>query len=117
MRRICFADTLGVVDSFAVAERIGKLRSVTDLEIEMHAHDDLGLATTNTIAAARAAATHVNTTSTDSFPALSAKVAQASGRPVSWQKSLVGEGVFTREAGIHVEGLLKHPDNYQGFDP
>jgi homocitrate synthase NifV len=25
--------------------------------------------------------------------------------------------VFTHEAGIHIDGLLKHPDNYQGFDP
>ena len=41
----------------------------------------------------------------------------ASGRPVGWQKSVVGEGVFTHESGIHVDGLLKHPDNYQGFDP
>jgi homocitrate synthase NifV len=51
------------------------------------------------------------------FPALSQKVASASGRPVHWQKSVVGEGVFTHEAGIHIDGLLKHPDNYQGFDP
>lgn len=146
-RRLRFADTLGVLDPFAVAERIGRLRRVTDLEIEMHAHDDLGLATANTLAAVRAGATHVNTTVNGlgeragnapleevvlglrqcygietgvdlrKFPVLSEKVAQASGRPVAWQKSLVGEGVFTHEAGIHVDGLLKHPDNYQGFDP
>jgi homocitrate synthase NifV len=36
---------------------------------------------------------------------------------VGWQKSVVGEGVFTHEAGIHVDGLLKDPENYQGFDP
>jgi homocitrate synthase NifV len=146
-RRIRFADTLGVLDPFAVAERIGALRRVTDLEIEMHAHDDLGLATANTLAAARAGATHLNTTvnglgeragnapleevvlglrqcygidtgiDLKKFPALSQKVASASGRPVHWQKSVVGEGVFTHEAGIHIDGLLKHPDNYQGFDP
>ena len=51
------------------------------------------------------------------FPALSAMVASASGRAVPWQKSVVGAGAFTHEAGIHVDGLLKHPDNYQGFDP
>jgi len=146
-RRIRFADTLGVLDPFAVAERIARLRAATDLEIEMHAHDDLGLATANTLAAVRAGATHVNTTVNGlgeragnaaleevvhglhqcygietgvdlrQFPEVSALVAQASGRPVAWQKSLVGEGVFTHEAGIHVDGLLKHPDNYQGFDP
>ena len=51
------------------------------------------------------------------FPALSELVAKASGRPVPWHKSVVGEGAFTHEAGVHIDGLLKHPDNYQGFDP
>ena len=146
-RRLRFADTLGVLDPFAVAERIAWLRRRTDLEIEMHAHDDLGLATANTLAAVRAGATHVNTTvnglgeragnapleevvlglrqchNIDSgidlrrFPRLSQTVASAAGRPVPWHKSVVGEGAFTHEAGIHIDGLLKHPDNYQGFDP
>lgn len=146
-RRLRFADTLGILEPFGVFERISRLRAVTDLEIEMHAHDDLGLATANTLAAARAGATHLNTTvnglgeragnapleevvlglhqcygfatgvSLDGFLGLSNIVAVASGRPVPWQKSLVGEGVFTHEAGIHVDGLLKDPNNYQGFDP
>jgi homocitrate synthase NifV len=51
------------------------------------------------------------------FPSLSKKVSTAAGRPLSWYKSLVGEGAFTHEAGIHVDGLLKHPLNYQGVDP
>jgi homocitrate synthase NifV len=51
------------------------------------------------------------------FLALSSSVAHASGRAVPWQKSVVGPGAFTHEAGIHIDGLLKHPDNYQGFDP
>jgi homocitrate synthase NifV len=146
-RRFRFADTLGVMEPFGVHETIKTLRGVSGLEIEMHAHDDLGLATANTLAACRAGASHVNTTVNGlgeragnapleevalglkklygldtgvdmaSFPALSEAVASASGRPVPWQKSLVGAGVFTHEAGIHVDGLLKDPDNYQGFDP
>lgn len=51
------------------------------------------------------------------FEGLSRMVAAASGRPVAWQKSLVGEGAFTHEAGIHVDGLLKDRRNYQGVDP
>ncbi len=50
-RRLRFADTLGVLDPFAVFERIRDLRALCDLELEMHAHDDLGLATANTLAA------------------------------------------------------------------
>jgi homocitrate synthase NifV len=113
----------------------------------MHAHDDLGLATANTLAAVRGGATHVNTTvhglgeragnaaleevvmglkhihhlgtgvDLTRFDALSKLVATASGRPVAWHKSIVGDGAFTHEAGIHVDGLLKDPHNYQGIDP
>jgi homocitrate synthase NifV len=146
-RRLRFADTLGVLEPFGTFDRISALRRATGLEIEMHAHDDLGLATANTLAACRAGATHVNTTvnglgeragnapleevvlglkklhgiatgvDLKGFPAVSQQVASASGRAVPWQKSVVGAGAFTHEAGIHVDGLLKHPDNYQSFDP
>ncbi len=145
--RLRFADTLGVLDPFGIYERIARLRAAVDLDIEMHAHDDLGLATANTLAAVRAGATHINTTvnglgeragnapleeavmalrhlygidtGVDShrLPMLSALVATASGRPVAAGKSIVGEWVFTHEAGIHVDGLIKHAANYQGFDP
>jgi isopropylmalate/homocitrate/citramalate synthase len=50
------------------------------------------------------------------FVSLSRLVATASGKQVAWHKSLVGDGAFTHEAGIHVDGLLKDPRNYQGFD-
>jgi homocitrate synthase NifV len=146
-RRFRFADTLGVLEPFATFDTIGRLRAAVDLEIEMHAHDDLGLATANTLAAARAGATHLNTTVNglgeragnapleevavglerlygiqchlllEEFPPLSRLVANASGRPTAWQKSIVGEGAFTHEAGIHVDGLLKDPRNYQSIDP
>ncbi len=146
-QRFRFADTVGILEPFSTRERIGRLRAAVDLEIEMHAHDDFGLATANTLAAVLGGATHVNTTVNGlgeragnapleevvlglkrlygldlavdlrGLPALSREVALASGRPVGWQKSLVGEGVFTHEAGIHVDGLLKDPLNYQGVDP
>ena len=48
---------------------------------------------------------------------LSNLVAKASGRRVAANKSIVGSAVFTHEAGIHVDGLLKNPLNYQPFDP
>ncbi|WP_200882024.1 homocitrate synthase/isopropylmalate synthase family protein [Nitrincola sp. A-D6] len=145
--RLRFADTLGIMEPFGVFAIISRLAAATDLQLEMHAHDDLGLATANSLAAAKAGASHINTTvnglgeragnaaleevvlglsqlyglstgiNLQHFPALSSLVAEASGRPVSWQKSLVGAGVFTHEAGIHVDGLLKDPLIYQGVDP
>ena len=145
--RVRYADTLGLLDPFETHRRIAALRAVVDLDIEIHAHNDLGLATANTLAAVRAGATHVSTTvnglgeragnaaleevvmalrhvhgfecgvATTALPAISALVARASGRPVAANKSIVGSGVFTHESGIHVDGLLKDARNYQGFDP
>jgi homocitrate synthase NifV len=51
------------------------------------------------------------------FPGLSRVVEHAAGRPVAWHKSLIGQGAFLHEAGIHVDGLLKDIHNYQGVDP
>ncbi|MDD5034575.1 MAG: homocitrate synthase [Methylococcaceae bacterium] len=146
-RRLRFADTLGVLDPVATFERIQRLTQSVELEIEMHAHNDFGLATANTLMAVRAGASHVNTTvnglgeragnaaleetvmalhrlygldtgvAATSLQAISQLVAEASGRPVAVNKSIVGEAVFTHEAGIHVDGLLKNPLNYQGLDP
>jgi len=145
--RIRFADTLGVMEPFAVFNTISQLRKNTDMAIEMHAHNDLGLATANTLAAAVAGATHVNTTvnglgeragnaaleevvvglrqlygietgvNLQEFPTLSAQVAKASGDTIGSRKSLIGRDVFSHEAGIHVDGLLKDIRNYQGVDP
>jgi homocitrate synthase NifV len=36
---------------------------------------------------------------------------------IAANKCIVGEAVFTHEAGIHVDGLVQEPINYQGFDP
>ena len=62
-RRFRVADTLSVLDpdSRPIA-LIAALRETTDLEIEIHGHDDLGLATANTLAAVKAGATHASVT-------------------------------------------------------
>ena len=146
-RRFRFADTLGILDPFATHDVFCRLRSATSMELEIHAHDDLGLATANSLAAVRGGATHVNTTvnglgeragnapleevvmalghlygrstgvAPRLLPSISALVAGASGRPVPVNKSIVGDAIFTHESGIHVSGLLRDPANYQSLDP
>ncbi|NML16097.1 homocitrate synthase [Azohydromonas caseinilytica] len=145
--RVRFADTLGVLDPFSTYSSIARLHAETDLDIEIHAHDDLGLATANTLAALRAGATHASTTvnglgeragnaaleevamaarhlygvdcgvDTQRLPMLSQLVAQAANRPVAAGKSIVGAAVFRHESGIHVDGLLKDRGNYEAFAP
>jgi homocitrate synthase NifV len=145
--RVRYADTLGLLEPFSTHERIARLRREIDIGIEMHAHNDLGLATANTLAAVRAGATHASTTvnglgeragnaaleevvmaarhlhgiecgvDTTALQGISQLVAQASGRPVAAGKSIVGAAVFTHESGIHVDGLLKDRGNYEAFQP
>ena len=145
--RVRYADTLGILDPFTTYSHISELRSETDIGIEMHAHNDLGLATANTLAAIRAGATSVNTTinglgeragnapleevavamsvlsqatcgiELTKLPALCRYVYLASGRSMSPQKAIIGDTVFTHESGIHIDGMLKDINNYQGFSP
>ena len=146
-RRFRFADTLGVLDPFATHDLFKRLRSGTSLELEIHAHDDLGLATANSLAAVKGGASHVSTTvnglgeragnapleevvvaldhlygldcavAKTALSKVSALVADASGRPVPVNKSIVGDAIFTHESGIHVSGLLRDRRNYEALDP
>jgi homocitrate synthase NifV len=51
------------------------------------------------------------------FVEISRYVGQASCRPVPEWKAIVGEKVFSHESGLHVDGVLKNPRNYEAFDP
>jgi homocitrate synthase NifV len=145
--RFRFADTLGVLDPFVTLEKFKSLRQVTGMELEIHAHNDLGLATANSLAAVHGGATHVSTTVnglgeragnapleevvmamrmlegretgivSGDLKMLSTVVANASGRPIAVNKAVVGSAIFTHESGIHVSGLLRDPKNYQFLDP
>jgi homocitrate synthase NifV len=145
--RFRFADTLGVLDPFVTLEKFKRLRQATGMELEIHAHNDLGLATANSLAAVRGGATHVSTTVnglgeragnapleevvmamrmlegretmivSGDLKMLSTVVANASGRPIAVNKAVVGSAIFTHESGIHVSGLLRDPKNYQFLDP
>ncbi|MCB2059805.1 MAG: homocitrate synthase [Novosphingobium sp.] len=145
--RFRYADTLGVLDPFRTNEIFGQLARETDLELEFHGHDDLGLATANTLAAVRGGATHASvcvlglgeragnapleevvtalgetagrTTGVNLalLPALAAMVAEAACRPIPENKPIVGSSVFSHESGIHVAGLLRDPGTYEALDP
>ncbi|MBN2645983.1 MAG: homocitrate synthase [Desulfuromonadaceae bacterium] len=145
--RFRFCDTLGILDPFTLYDRVRSLTAATRLEIEVHTHNDLGLATANALAGVRAGARYVSTTvnglgeragnaaleevvmalhcscglqtgiDTHAFAELSAYIGRASGRPVPAWKAVVGERVFSHESGLHADGVLKNPLNYEGFSP
>ena len=145
--RLRFCDTLGILDPFDTFNVISFLIKQVGIAIEMHTHDDFGMATANALAGVKAGATYVNTTvnglgeragnaaleevvmalkhigkvdlgmHTERFRELSEYVASASARTIPAWKSIVGTNVFAHESGIHADGVIKNPLNYEAFSP
>ena len=145
--RLRYCDTLGILEPFTAYERVKEIIDATGLTVEMHTHNDFGLATANALAGVRAGAAFVNVTvnglgeragnaaleevamalkhimgqdlglDTSRFRELSEYVARAAGRPLPACKAIVGENVFMHESGIHADGVLKDPRNYEAFTP
>jgi homocitrate synthase NifV len=145
--RFRFADTLGHLDPFAVYDIFNRISRAIGFELEFHGHDDLGLATANTLAAIRGGATHVSVcvlglgeragnaaleqvaaglnrfhpagsnVNLTKLPRLAELVSNASRRPIPTGKAIVGACAFTHESGIHVDGLLKNPSTYEALSP
>jgi len=145
--RFRFCDTVGILDPFTAYEQVRQLVNTLTIPVEMHTHNDLGLATANALAGLRAGATSVNTTvnglgeragnaaleevvmalkqiyrldigvDTQRLLELSQLVEQASGSPVPPWKAIVGQNAFAHEAGIHTHSILQNPVTYEPFDP
>ncbi len=145
--RLRFCDTIGVLDPFQTFKVIEKLKNQLNIEVEMHTHNDFGMATANALAGVKGGASWVNTTvnglgeragnaaleevvmalkyvgsvdlgfKTEMFRELSEYVARASARNVPIWKAIVGTNVFAHESGIHADGVLKNPKTYEAFSP
>ena len=145
--RFRYADTLGNMEPFTVYEVFTRLSRAIGFELEFHGHDDLGLATANTLAAVRGGATHASVcvlglgeragnaaleevvaglnrfygaasnVNLTQLPRLAKLVAKAARRPIPVGKAIVGASAFTHESGIHVDGLLKDPSTYESLSP
>lgn len=140
--RFRVADTLGVMNPMTTAELVASLVPALPLPLEFHAHNDFGMATANTVTAFHTGASHLSVTvnglgeragnaaleevtaalEAEGTPTgidlhrlrpLSRLVANASGRPLAGAKPVVGEMVFSHEAGIHVDALLKCAETYE----
>ncbi len=153
-----YCDSLGVEDPYTCYRRIKYLRkaiassdaegaSGDSLPIEMHMHNDFGMATANVMAGIRAGAGSVAASigglgertgnspieevvmalkhlygidlgvNTARFREVAEYVAQASQRAIPIWKAIIGTNVFAHESGIHADGILKNPASYEAFSP
>lgn len=145
--RFRFCDTVGILDPATTSQKVKQLVKVLSIPVEMHTHNDFGLATANALAGLQAGATSVNTTvnglgeragnaaleevvmalkrlygislpiDTRRFRELSQVIAVASGAAVPPWKAIVGQNAFAHESGIHAHGILKNPATYEPFTP
>ncbi|MBQ04284.1 2-isopropylmalate synthase [Candidatus Bathyarchaeota archaeon] len=140
-------DTVGVMTPRMTYEFFKELKSSTHVPLSAHAHDDLGQATANTLAAIEAGAeqAHVcvnglseragNTSleevvvclaaqykiktgiNTKKIADTSALVERLSGVYMPSSTPIIGDNAFSHEAGIHVHGILSHSGNYEILRP
>ena len=145
--RFRFCDTVGVLDPLSTHHKVKRLVNRLVIPVEMHTHNDFGMATANALAGIRAGATSVNTTvnglgeragnaaleevvmalkriygmnigiDTSKFKAISEFVVDASGCDVPPWKAIVGKNAFAHESGIHGHGVLQNPATYEPFSP
>ncbi|MBE9046068.1 homocitrate synthase [Pleurocapsales cyanobacterium LEGE 10410] len=145
--RFRFCDTVGILDPLTTHSKVRQLVDKLVIPVEMHTHNDLGMATANAIAGVRAGASSINTTvnglgeragnaaleevvmalkriygmnigiNTSKFKAISEFVVDASGCDVPPWKAIVGKNAFAHESGIHGHGVLQNPATYEPFTP
>jgi homocitrate synthase NifV len=145
--RIRFCDTIGLMEPFRTYEVVKHLREESGLEVEMHTHNDFGMAVANAIAGVHAGATWVNVTvgglgeragnaaleevamalkyiegldldlDTTRFREIGEYVMSAAGRQIPAWKSVIGTNMFAHESGIHADGVIKNPKTYEVFPP
>ncbi len=147
VNRVRFADTLGILDPLKVFFTLQELVKVCDVPLEFHAHNDLGMATANALAAVQAGFKAVSVTvgglgeragnasleevavalkySLDKVVQMDLKrlnpicllVNLATDRKTPRAKPIIGEDVFTHTSSIHIDGIQKDFANYQTYPP
>lgn len=146
-RMVRYCDSLGADDPFTTYKRTKLIGQEISLPVELHMHNDFGMATANVLAGIRAGASSVAASigglgertgnspleevvmalkhlhgvdlgiDTTRFREVAEYVAGASQRAIPIWKAIIGTNVFAHESGIHTDGILKNPANYEAFSP
>ncbi|MDC7222469.1 MAG: hypothetical protein PQJ60_01945 [Spirochaetales bacterium] len=145
--QIRISDTVGTAMPWQISELIGFLTAEGGPDVEFHGHNDLGLATANSLCALKAGARAVSCTLSgigeragncrleellscliqdgeyENLPDLRSVLrAEEWFRKISQfnpalARPLTGKRIFTHESGIHGQGLHKKADSYCALDP
>lgn len=145
--RVRLADSVGCWNPSTVGKVIRQVRrAAPDIRLGVHMHNDLGMATANSVVAVQSGATDVDVTvnglgeragnapleqtvmalrtlpefdhgiRTEKLYGLCNEVARCSGRELPPAQPITGEDVFRHESGIHVRALLRDRRSYEPFE-
>lgn len=143
--RFRYCDTVGILTPTETYKNVKALTDLNLLPIEMHTHNDFGLANANALSGIDAGAVSANTTviglgeragnasfeqltmslkhlygqerKVDSLKmkSLAILVAHAAGMSLSPNAPIVGEHIFSHESGVHADGMMKNGLAYEPF--
>jgi len=144
--RFRYCDTIGVMTPTQMYQKIKSLSDLNLLPIEMHTHNDFGLANANALSGIDAGAISMNTTviglgeraGNASFEQIlmALKHLYGESRPIdpvqlrelvhtvataakvdlAANAPIVGERIFAHESGIHADGMMKDSHAYEPYE-
>jgi isopropylmalate/homocitrate/citramalate synthase len=145
--RIAISDTVGAASPGAMRFLIGQVAQWVDVPVQVHCHNDFGLALANTLAAVEGGASIVDATvnglgerngnaaldevavslkflygidtglKLDSLFSLSRYVQEVTGVPLPFNKPLVGDNAFSHKLDIHVKRVMTYAPLFEPLPP
>lgn len=146
--RVRLVDTTGAILPRAIGFLVDRMRrTIGDLPIEVHCHNDFGLATASMLASAEAGADVLSTSmhglgeragntateevvvalrvlygldlgiALDQIYKVSEEIVNISGVKLQPHKSVIGMNAFSHESGLVVGGVLNYPFTGESFSP
>lgn len=145
--RISLPDTVGVMRPAGMARFVGMVRDTIDTPLDVHTHNDMGLALANSLAGVDAGADQIHTTidgigERTGIPSLaetavvisqlykspnrlklyqlrdlSKHIEMYTGIPIPESKPVVGSSAYKHKAGTHLAAILRNPAAYEPVPP
>ncbi|MFB6181016.1 MAG: 2-isopropylmalate synthase [Candidatus Nanohalobium sp.] len=136
-------DTVGVINPSAMRKMISEVVSYLEVPVDVHTHDDFGLAAANAVAGAEAGASQVQVSvngigeragnaaleevvmalesicnfetrvDTEEIYQISKLVERLSDVPIPGNKPVVGGNAFSHESGIHAGGVIEDSSTFE----
>ena len=145
--RISLPDTVGTMHPAGMYEFVRSVRNVVDVPLDVHVHNDMGLAVANALSACDAGADQIHTTidgigertgipalaevavalthlygspndfRLDMLQDLSRMIEDYTGIPAYDSKPIVGSSAYKHKAGTHLAAILRNPAAYEPITP